>query len=242
MGTTAVNHQGLYTAHLVRRYFPQSAWVTMVAVADAESTFNPLCINASSGTTGLFQIKYWIHGITKAQALNAQTNTKTAARLYAQSGLAPWKNDGYGQFMGIAQTLINRTAPVRKIVQAPVIVVPATFRVTGTARITPTGVINGALKLTAQHGTVHYTVKMWVTPTYNTTHPTSVTTTGSATNTTVTVRQSLDAPMPSAEIIRAYQQQHTGTIPFTYTINWSVSNGTSTKTVSGGKRVTLLIS
>lgn len=243
MGTYAVTPQGLYAARLVRQYFPASAWVTFVAIADTESTFNPLAVNASSGATGLFQIEYWLHGLTRAQALNAVFNTQTAAKMYAQSGLTPWAGDGYQQYLGIAQTLINQTAPVSSPPPqaAAVPVIAATFGVSGSASVTPGGRINGTLRLTAQHGTVDYKVTMWVTPTYNTTDPTSTTTTGSATNTTVDVNQSLLAPLPSPEIIRSYQQIHSGPVQFTYTVNWTVSDASGSRTVTGGQRVTLTV-
>ena len=243
MGTYAITSGGLQTANLVRLYFPASAWVTFVAIADAESTFNPLAVNAASGAAGLFQIEYWLHGLTRAQALNAVFNTQTAAKMYAQSGLTPWAGDGYQQYLGIAQTLINKTAPVSAPPPqaAAVPVIAATFGVSGSASVTPGGRINGTLRLTAQHGTVDYKVTMWVTPTYNTTDPTSTTTTGSATNTTVDVNQSLLAPLPSPEIIRSYQQIHSGPVQFTYTVNWTVSDASGSRTVTGGQRVTLTV-
>lgn len=241
MGTYAVTREGLFVAGLVRTYFPESAWVTMVAVADAESGFIPSVINPSSGATGLFQIEYWLHGITQAQALNPVINTQVAARLYAKYGLSPWANDGYQQYLGVAEQLIARTAPPAPQA-APVVRVSPTFGVSGTAHVTPGGRIVGSLRLTA-HGTIPYRVTMSVSPSYESSYPTSTTTTGQATNTTVTVTQSLVAPLPSPEIIRSHQLIQPGPITFAYTVAWTVTDtqtGT-TKTVNGGQRLFLTV-
>ena len=241
MGTLAVTPEGLYAAGLVRTYFPESAWVTMVAVADAESGFIPSLVNPSSGATGLFQIEYWLHGLTQAQALNPIINTQTAARLYAKYGLAPWANDGYQQYLGIAAHLIALTAPPAPQA-APVVRVSATFGVSGSAHVTPGGRIVGSLRLTA-HGTVPYRVTMSVSPSYGSAYPTSTTTTGQATNTTVTVTQSLVAPLPSSEIIRSHQLIQPGPVTFAYTVSWTVTDtqSGSTQTVSGGQRLFLTV-
>ena len=125
---------------------------------------------------------------------------------------------------------------------APVLTISPSFGASGSASVTPGGRINGTLRLSAAHGTVSYKVTMWVTPTYNTTYPTSTTVTGSATNTTINVNQSLIAPLPSPEVIRSYQQIHSGPIAFHYTVNWTVTDQTgASKTVSAGKVVTLTV-
>lgn len=224
MGTTAVTPAGRYTAQLVRQYFPSSVWDTMVAIADAESNFNPQAINQSSGATGLFQIEYWLHGLTQAEALNPVTNTRTAAKMYSQSGLQPWAGDGYQSYLGIAHTLVNLAAPaVHTPRPAVVVVAPSFTNPTGSAHVTSGGHILGTLVLTAKNGTVPYKVVMAVSPTYGSRFPTSTTTTGSATNTTVKVNQSLVAPLPDPQLLR----NHSGPMKFAYTVSWVV---TDTKT------------
>ena len=246
MGTYAVTPQGLYAARLVRMYFPSSLWATMVAIADQESVFN--CHITNGSYIGLFQIgpSWYSYGGGASGLLNCQTNAKVAAIVLQKQGLGAWQSytsGAYKAFLPLAQTLINQTAPVSSPPPqaAAVPVIAATFGVSGSASVTPGGRINGTLRLTAQHGTVDYKVTMWVTPTYNTTDPTSTTTTGSATNTTVDVNQSLLAPLPSPEIIRSYQQIHSGPVQFTYTVNWTVSDASGSRTVTGGQRVTLTV-
>ena len=247
MGTYAVTPQGLYAARLVREYWPSSLWTTAVAIADIESVFNPSIVNASTGAAGLFQLEYWLHswmGLNAQTALNPVLNTKAAYGLYQRHGLSPWAGDGYQSYLGIAQTLINQTAPVSppRSQAAPVLSVSPSFGASGSASVTPGGRINGTLRLSVAHGTVSYKVTMWVTPTYNTTYPTSTTATGSATNTIVNVNQSLIAPLPSPEIIRSYQQIHSGPVTFHYTVNWTVTDQTgASKTVSAGQVVTLTV-
>lgn len=244
MGIYAVTSQGIYAAQLVRQYFPQSAWVTMVAVADAESGFDPTIINTSSGATGLFQIKYWLHGISQAQALNPVLNTQTAARLYAQQGLAPWAGDGYPAYLGIAATLVSlagaQTTASPKMAAVRVL---STFHVAGTATVTNGGHIVGQLALHATGTAIPYKVVMAVSPAYGSTQPTVTTTTGTAAVGTTTVTQSLVAPLPSPEIIRAHQLQQSGPVTFPYTVSWTVTNTTNgqSATVSAGSRVQLTI-
>lgn len=244
MGVYTVTSQGIYAAQLVRQYFPQSAWVTMVAVADAESGFDPTIINTSSGATGLFQIKYWLHGITQAQALNPITNTQTAARLYAQQGLTPWAGDGYGAYLGIANTLIAlveaQTTASPKMAAVRML---SSFHVTGIASVTSGGRIVGQLTLNAVGAAIPYKVVMMVSPNYGSTQPTSVTTISTASIGTTIVTQSLAAPLPSPEIIRAHQLQQSGPVTFPYTVSWTVTNTANgqSATVSAGSRVQLTI-
>lgn len=241
MGTYAVTPEGLYAAKLVEAYFPQSVWTTMVAVADIESVFNPSAINALSNATGLFQIEYWLHGITQQQALNPIINTQTAARMYAQSGLQPWAGDGYAAYLGIAQTLVNQTAP--KPQASPILTISPTFGVSGSASVTSGGYILGTLRLVAVHGSVRYQVTMSVSPSYGSSYPLSTIASGTAPIGTTNVNQSLVAPLPSEEIIRTYQQQHSGPVTFAYSVNWAVADPATgqSKTVSGGQRVTLTV-
>ena len=240
---------GTYVANLVRSHFPSQYWTTMVAIAYAESTFYPCAISAG-GSIGLWQVKPTSANMSESTLLNPQYNAAGAAYVLLHSsspGLQNWGsyNSGvYRQFLGTAQTYINQTAPVSnpRSQAAPVLTIAPSFGASGSASVTPGGRINGTLRLSVAHGTVSYKVTMWVTPTYNTTYPTSTTTTGSTTNTTVAVNQSLIAPLPSPEIIRSYQQIHSGSIPFHYTVNWTVTDQTgASKTVSAGQVVTLTV-
>ncbi len=244
MGVYTVTPQGIYAAQLVRQYFPQSAWVTMVAVADAESGFNPTIINTSSGATGLFQIKYWLHGITKAQALNPVINTQTAARLYAQQGLAPWAGDGYPAYLGIAATLVSLAgAQAARAPQFAAVRVLSSFHVTGTASVTSGGRIVGTVTLNAVGAAIPYKVVMAVSPAYGSSEPTTTVATGTAPIGTSTVTQSLVAPLPSPELIRAHQLQQPGPVTFSYAVTWTVTNTANgqSATASAAHRVQLTI-
>ncbi len=247
MGTYAVTPQGLYAARLVRMYFPSSLWATMVAIADQESVFN--CHITNGSYIGLFQIgpSWYSYGGGASGLLNCQTNAKVAAIVLQKQGLGAWQSytsGAYKAFLPLAQTLINHTAPVStpRSQTAPVLTISPSFGASGSASVTSGGRISGTLRLTISHGTVNYKVTMGVTPSYNTSDPTSTTTSGSATNTTVNVNQSLIAPLPSPEIIRSYQQIHSGPVVFHYTVNWTVTDQTgASKTVSAGKVVTLTV-
>ncbi len=244
MGVYTVTPQGIYAAQLVRQYFPSDAWVTMTAVADAESGFDPTIINSQSGATGLFQIEYWLHGISQAQALNAMVNTETAARIYAQQGLAPWAGDGYGSYLGIAATLVSMAGAQQSAApKLAAVRVLSSFHVTGTASVTSGGRIVGKLALNAVGTSIPYRVEMSVSPTYGTTQPTQVTSTGTAPVGTTVVTQTLVAPLPSSQIIRAHQLQQSGPVTFTYTVTWTVTNTANgqSATASSASRVQLTV-
>lgn len=242
MGTYAITSAGKTTAQFVRRYFPQSAWVTMVAIADAESGF--ICSITNGPYIGLFQIgPNWY---TNPQTmLNCTTNTQTAVRVLRQQGLGAWQSyttGAYRAFLPLAQQLIALTAP--PVIRPAVVVVSPSFGVSGVARVTSGGRILGTLRLQAMHGNIPYRVTMSVSPTYNTIYPTSTTAFGvAAANTIADVNQSLIAPLPSPEIIRAHQQLTPGPVTFPYTIAWSITDPATgqTKTVSQNNSVYLTV-
>ena len=244
MGVYTVTPQGIYAAQLVRQYFPQSAWITMTAVADAESGFDPTAINDSSGAAGLFQLEYWLHGLSQAQALNPVINTQTAARLYAQQGLSPWAGDGYGAYLGIAATLVSLAgAHANSAPQFAAVRVLSSFHVTGTASVTSGGRIVGTVTLNAVGAAIPYKVVMAVTPSYGSSEPTTTVATGTAPIGTTPVTQSLVAPLPSPAIIRAHQLQQSGPITFPYTVTWTVTNTANgqSATAAAAHRVQLTI-
>ena len=153
MGTYQVTANGILTARLVRATFPPALWTTMVAIADAESTFNPSQINPASGATGLFQIEPApVHPYSQTALLNPVTNTQAAYALWRQYGLQPWSGDGYSAFTGLAQTLVTETAP-------PPPVISQVQQAQGAVTLTPGGRVQARLTLRAS-GTVpaHYTV------------------------------------------------------------------------------------
>lgn len=238
MGVYSVTSAGVKAAGLVRQYFPSNLWSTMVAIANAESTFN---CNAVNGVmTGLFQIDYTVwNKSSQAELFNCAFNTQMAVHVLQQQGLGAWSSypNTYKAFLPLANTLLADAAPT----VANVTVTPQ-FATTGTARVTSGGRIDGILNLKAIHGAIPYKVTMAVTPSYGSTYPTSTTTTGTATANTITpVHQSLIAPLPSSPIIRSYTAR--GPATFDYSITWTVTDTTtgSTKVVNGGKRVYLTI-
>jgi len=154
MGTAvysqAVAAGGLGVARLVEQVFPPNLWVTFVAIADAESTFNPVLVNPQTGATGLFQIEP-LPGRPSAAALrNPLTNAQTAWALYQRHGLAPWAGDGYAQYLAVAQQLVAataRTGVTARISQAA-----------GTVQVGAGGTLIARLTLTAAGGGVGYRV------------------------------------------------------------------------------------
>lgn len=236
-----------YVAQLVRANFPQSYWDTMVAIAYAESTFYP-CAISGGGSIGLWQVKPTSANMTETQLLDPMTNAQAAAYVLLRSsspGLQNWGSyvtGAYQQFLSMARSAIAATAPPVAYV-APVITISPTFGVSGTASVTSGGRILGTLRLVAVHGSIPYRVTMSVSPGYGSSYPLSTVASGTATPGTTNINQSLLAPLPSQEIIRTYQQQHSGPVAFAYTVNWSVMdpNTGQSKTVSGGQRVTLTV-
>lgn len=242
MGTLAVTPGGLQTAALVRQYFPSSAWATMIAIADAESTFD--CAAQNGPYIGLFQIgPNWY--TNPATMLNCITNTQTAVTVLQQQGLGAWQSytrGTYKAFIPLAQELLAQTAPKAQVA-APVVLAPS-FGVNGSANVSPGGRIVGTVNLHADRGSVPYRVVMSVSPGYGSSYPTSTTATGTVgANQTLAITQSLVAPLPSPEIIRAYQLQQSGPVTFRYTVQWTVTD-TSTgqsHTVNGGSRLSLIV-
>lgn len=241
MGVYTVTAGGLATAALVRRYFPSQDWLTMIAVADAESTFTPGAINPS-GATGLFQIEYWKWGTTQAAMLNAAANTQMAAHILATQGIQAWNGDGYQAYLGIAQTLLARTATTSAVTAS--VVTATTFGVNGSAYVTPGGRIIGRVTIRANGGSIPYRVTMQVSPSYESSYPTSTTAAGTApANQTVTVSQSLIAPLPPPSVIRAHQQVSPGSVAFPFDVSWTVTDTRTnqSRTISGGQRVSLTV-
>lgn len=255
MGVYGVTQAGLQTAALVRQVFASNDWITMIAIADAESTFNPNQVNPASGTTGLWQVNptvwgSYIAGSYGIQGYAAQqnwlktpiNNAHIAAHILATQGLSAWANDGYQAYLGLAQQLLDQTAPKAQAA-APVVLAP-TFGVNGTARVTSGGRILGTVGLHAAHGAIPYRVTMSVSPGYGSAYPTSTTTTGTVNaNQTLNITQSLVAPIPAPEIIRAYQLRQSGPITFRYTVQWVVTdtNTGQSHTVNGGSRLALIV-
>ena len=236
-----------YVARLVRENFPQSYWAIMIAIAYAESTFYPCAISAH-GSVGLWQVKPTSANMTAAQLLDPMLNAQAAAYVLLRGsspGLQNWgsyASGAYQQFLGMAQSAIAATAP--PVAQAsPILTISPTFGVSGTASVTSGGYILGTLRLAAVHGSVRYQVTMSVSPSYGSSYPLSTTASGTAPIGTTNVNQSLLAPLPSEEIIRTYQQQHSGPVTFAYSVNWTVTDPATgqSKTVSGGQRVTLTV-
>lgn len=257
MGVYTVTAGGLATARLVRQYFPEQWWLTMVAVADAESAFEPGQITPPYGTTGLWQINpqpnawgpylaktYHVYGVAAQQAWlkDPQHNAEVAAHILATQGIGAWAQDGYRSFLGIAQTLLDRTAVQTQSVAA--VVTAANFGVTGSAHVGSGGRIIGRLQLHATGGSIPYRVVMRVGPSYESSDPTQTVASGTApANRTITVTQSLVAPLPAPNIIRAHQIQNPGPVSFPFDVSWVVTDTRTgqSRTVNGGQRVTLTI-
>ena len=239
MGVSYVTTAGKDAARLVRQYFPQNMWQTMVAIVDAESTF--ACSAQNGVMTGLFQVDYSVWNPSSQAALfQCAYNVQIAVTVWRTQGLGAWSSytsGAYKAYLGLASTLLADVAPA----QANVVVL-SSFTTTGTAHVTSGGRIDGALALHAVNAAVPYKVTMAVAPGYGSTYPTSTTTTGTVPANTISyVKQSLIAPLPSAPIIRSYSAS--GPVTFDYTVAWTVTDVStgSTKTVSGGKRVYLTI-
>lgn len=154
MGTTlysqAVAAGGLTVARLVEQVFPPSYWATMVAIADAESTFNPRVVNAATGAAGLFQIEALPGRPSAAALLDPLTNVQTAWALVQRHGLAPWTGDGYPAYLGVAQQLVQATAISTVSVRVS--------QASGRVQVGPDGIITAQLTLTALGGGVSYRV------------------------------------------------------------------------------------
>ena len=252
MGITYVTQQGLTVAQVVRATFPSADWLTMIAIGDAESDFEPNLVNNVSGATGIWQIEpsvwagyiqatYGIAGYTAVQQwlMNVQNNARIALHILQTQGLSAWAGDGYPSYLGLAQTLIDKTAP-----QTAAVITAQSFGVSGSAHVTTGGRIVGAVQLQGSGGAIPYRVTMAVSPSYGTSYPTSTTTTGTApANQTITVTQSLIAPLPSPEILRSEQQRQPGPVTFPYDVTWTVEDTRTgaTKTIPGGSRLALTV-
>lgn len=106
-------------AQLVKQAgFPESAHVTMVAIAKAESGFNTEAVNSADpygGSFGLFQIN-GAHKLDNRRLLSdAGYNTQAAKRIYDSSGLRPWgayTSGAYEKHMNEARQGVAQAAGV----------------------------------------------------------------------------------------------------------------------------------
>lgn len=161
MGTTdyaaAVKLGALNVARLVEAVFPPSLWATMVAIADAESTFNASGVNA--GRVGLFQILPLAGRPSASALLNPATNVRTAWALYNQpypnGGLQPWAGDGYPAYVPVAEQIVQAT--VQQMAQAPT-VARTIASASGSVTLSNSGIVTARLTLKASGGGVAYRV------------------------------------------------------------------------------------
>lgn len=258
MGTTAIPipNNALYAANLIMNTFPSSDWQMAVAICDAESTFTPT--QANGIMLGLFQIdsQVWTPTLNLTQAqnylFNAPNNVAMAWHVWqSPQGPSAWtNNDNYYDYMGYASQVIAAVQASRQTVSVPQVSSPrpvitaSDFAVHGTASVTSGGRILGTLALHASGGGVSYRVTMSLSPSYNTSDPTANTVTGNiGSGQTVNVETALVAPIPSEEIIRSYQQEHSGPVTFPYTVSWTVQDAVTGRSlgISGGQRVTLTV-
>lgn len=240
MGITTVTASGLTAAQLVRQYFPASLWVTMVAVADAESNFS--CQAHNGVMTGLFQIDYTVWNPTSQVPLfNCAYNAQVASRVLQQQGLTAWQSytsGAYQAFLPLARTLLAQTAPT-----AAMIVPSPTFQIAGSASVQGgSNAILGQIRLAAQGASIPYQVTMQLTPTYSLAAPWTTSTSGTVPEgQTITVRQTLQPGMPSRSAIAARQNGQLGLVPFPYTVTWTVRDPQSgaVRTISTSDQVTV---
>ncbi len=253
MGINYVTQQGLTVAQVVRATFSSTDWLTMIAIGDAESNFEPNLVNNLSGATGIWQIEpgvwagyiqatYGVSGYTAIQQwlMNVENNARIALHILQTQGLSAWAGDGYPAYLGLAQTLLNKTAPA----SAAAVITAQTFSVSGSAHVTTGGRIVGSVQLHGSGGAIPYRVTMAVSPSYGSSDPTSTTATGTVpANQTITVTQSLIAPLPSPEILRSEQQRQPGPVTFPYDVSWVIEDTRTgaTKTIAGGSRLALTV-
>lgn len=241
MGIYTVNAAGIQAAQVVRQTFPQAAWLTMIAVADAESNFE--CGVVNGPYVGLFQIGTY-HVTDPARLTNCLDNAQEARKLWDAGGYGQWQtytNGAYKSFLPLAETLLSRTAAGHSV--NPV-TLATTYALHGSARVGPGGRIIGRVSLRAEGGAIPYRVTMAVSPSYGSTAPTQTVKTGTApANRTIQIVQSLVAPLPAAETIHAYQLHQPGPVEFPYTVAWTVTDTHTgaTRTINGGQRLLLTI-
>lgn len=225
MGTTAVTAAGITTAYLVRQYFPPNLWVTMVAIADAESVFN--CHAQNGVMTGLFQIDYTVwNPSAQAPLFDCAYNAQIAAQVLQQQGLTAWQSytsGAYQAYLPLARTLVAQTAPTPTVAA---VTLASTFQVTGSVSVQGgSNGVRGQLRLTAQGASLPYRVTMRLTPTYNAAADFETSTSGTlGAGQTVTVAQAIQPGMPSQAALAARQQGQVGLIPFPYTVTWVVTD------------------
>ena len=250
MATTAVTANGLMVARIVRQVFAPQDWLTMIAIADVESTFDPTVVSVA-GAVGLWQIDLPAHGAYIAQHYGVSgyaaqlawlkvpiNNAHIAKYLVDAVGFAPWTGDGYPNYLGVAGTLLARSAPTAPA-GLPVVEDPR-FAVTGTAHVSPGGLVTATLRLKGVGGAIPYTVTLGVGPSGQ---APVVQTAKSGTvpaNRTVTVTQTIPAPLLPPEVLRTQR----GPVTFAYDIQWTVTDRRtgSHMTIRGPQRVLLTVS
>ncbi|HET9144149.1 NlpC/P60 family protein [Actinophytocola sp.] len=97
--------------------FPESDWVTMVAVCKAESGFRVEAKNPSSSASGLFQILWSVHKQYDQRKLlsDAAYNTKAAYDIYKSQGKRAWvayTSGAYQKYMNEARQGVAQAANV----------------------------------------------------------------------------------------------------------------------------------
>lgn len=97
--------------------FPQSVWVTMVAVCRAESGFVVEVKNKNSSASGLFQILWSVHKQYDQRKLlsDAAYNTKAAYDIYKSQGLRAWvaySSGAYKKYLNLAEQGVAQAASV----------------------------------------------------------------------------------------------------------------------------------
>lgn len=104
--------------------FPQSDWVTMVAVCRAESGFVVEAKNKSSSASGLFQILWSKHQQYDQRKLlsDAAYNTSAAYDIYKSQGKkawVAWSSGAYKQYMNMAQQGVAQAGSVNGSASVP---------------------------------------------------------------------------------------------------------------------------
>jgi cell wall-associated NlpC family hydrolase len=97
--------------------FPQSDWVTMVAVCKAESGFRVEATNPRSTAMGLFQIMASVHRQFDARKLtsDAAYNTRAAYSIYKSQGKrawVAWSSGAYKKYLNEARQGVAQAASV----------------------------------------------------------------------------------------------------------------------------------
>lgn len=97
--------------------FPQSDWVTMVAVCKAESGFRVEATNPRSTAMGLFQIMASVHRQFDARKLTADAayNTRAAYSIYKSQGKrawVAWSSGAYKKYLNEARQGVAQAASV----------------------------------------------------------------------------------------------------------------------------------